>query len=384
MRILIFNTNYYPNISGGAEISTQLLAETLVTMGNDVWVCTLADKSCTKEVNRVNVIYTSFKNIYWSFQGTKSRFKKVIWHFVDIYNPFFIGYIGNLIDDIKPEVIHTNNICGFSACIWNVAKRKGIPIVHTLRDYYLICYKSTMFNSGKRCEKPCINCKIASSVPRLLSQKVDAVVGISQFILDRHLSLGYFEKAKYREVIYNSVEVKQKQCERDSHVIGFMGSLFANKGVERLLSDFVRLQRDDYVLEIAGTGDIRYEQFLKSRYCQQNIKFIGRVDASKFLSHISVLVVPSKWDEPFGRVIVEAMSCGCPVLVSNRGGMPELVTPLNGRIFQLEDPHSLSSLLNDFVNGKNSFHVVLDRERYDKERIAKTYLGLYNRVINNV
>ena len=128
MRILIFNTNYYPNISGGAEISTQLLAETLVTMGNDVWVCTLADKNDVKDVNGVHVIYASFRNIYWSFHGTKSKIKKVIWHLVDVYNPFFVGYIENLIDDIKPEVIHTNNICGFSCCIWDVAKKKNIPI----------------------------------------------------------------------------------------------------------------------------------------------------------------------------------------------------------------------------------------------------------------
>ena len=383
MRILIFNTNYYPNISGGAEISTQLLAETLVTMGNDVWVCTLADKNDVKDVNGVHVIYASFRNIYWSFHGTKSKIKKVIWHLVDVYNPFFVGYIENLIDDIKPEVIHTNNICGFSCCIWDVAKKKNIPIVHTLRDYYLICYKSTMFSDGKRCESPCINCRIASSIPKLLSQKVDAVVGISQFILDRHLSLGYFENAKYKKAIYNSVAIKQKQGERDNHVIGFMGSLFPNKGVERLLSDFVRLQREDYVLEIAGTGDAQYEQFLKSRYCQQNIKFIGRVDATEFLSHISVLVVPSEWDEPFGRVIVEAISCGCPVFVSNRGGMPELVPPTNGRIFQLEDPDSLYCLLNDFVCGKMVFNVFFDNGIFNRNVIAMHYYKLYSQVFED-
>lgn len=381
MRILIFNTNYYPNIIGGAEISTQLLAETLSTLDNQVWVCTIAESEKRDVINGVNIVYTNYRNFYWGFRGTKQKWKKFCWHALDIFNPFFIKFISELIDEIKPDVVHTNNICGFSCCIWYIAKRKGIPIVHTIRDYYLICYKSTMYRKGKICGRQCLDCKLSSIVSKYLSQKIDAVVGISQFVLDKHLSLGYFRDSKKKKVIFNSVEIDPILGNRESHVIGFIGSIYPNKGLERLISDFCRIHRNDYYLEIAGTGDADYMNNLKCRCSQHNIRFLGRVNVVEFLSHISLLVVPSEWNEPFGRVVVEALSCECPVFVSNRGGMPELVPPSSGRVFTLEDRDSLYSLLSEFVNNQLSFSFNNIAKCFRSKIVAQSYLNLYNSLL---
>lgn len=380
MRILFFNTNYYPNIFGGAEISTQLLAECLYTLGNEVWVCTIADCEKRDVVNGVNVIYTSYRNAYWAFKGTKSKWKKSIWHFLDIYNIRFASFFRKVIYEIKPDVIHTNNICGFSCIVWHVAKSMKVPIVHTLRDYYLQCYKSTMFKNGKICNQQCIDCKLCSMIPKMVSQNIDCVVGISHFILNNHLGAGYFRQVKYREVIYNSIEKTESIADRDPYTIGYMGSILPSKGVERLLSDFSKLDNKNYTLEIAGDYNTDYVAYLKNKYSSPNIKFLGRVSAKDFLSHISLLVVPSEWHEPFGRVVGEAIMAGCPVFVSNRGGMPELVNHENGRVFSLEEKDSLFNLLSDYVRGKMHFSFDIKDNQFDRLVIANEYMKIYRKL----
>lgn len=383
MRILIFNTNYYPNIIGGAEISTQLLAETLSTLDNQVWVCTIADVEKREVINGVNVVYTNYRNIYWAFKGTNLKWKKAIWHFLDIYNFRFAGYFQKLINEIKPDVIHTNNICGFSCVVWHVAKSMKIPIVHTLRDYYLLCYKSTMFKNGKSCCKQCIDCKLSSMVTKMISQNIDSVVGISRFILDNHLECGYFGKTKYCEVIYNSIEITKSTVDRNPYTIGYMGSIIPSKGIERLISDFCKLEVKNYTLEIAGDCNTDYVAFLKNKYSSPNIKFVGRVSAKDFLSHISLLVVPSEWREPFGRVVAEAIKTKCPVFVSNRGGMPELVNHDNGRVFSLEDNDSLYNLLTEYTKGKMHFSFEIDENRFDRFVIANKYVRIYRKLVKD-
>ena len=71
MRILIVNTLYYPDKIGGAEVSVQLLAETLVEQGHDVSVvCIARGRVPRKEsVNGVHVYRIRLFNVYWPFDG---------------------------------------------------------------------------------------------------------------------------------------------------------------------------------------------------------------------------------------------------------------------------------------------------------------------------
>lgn len=72
--------------------------------------------------------------------------------------------------------------------------------------------------------------------------------------------------------------------------------------------------------------DFVYFSQHKRNYLLKNIKYSGWLsDRKKLFSSIDVLIVPSVWSEPFGRVSVEAIRSGVPVLVSNVGGLPETV-----------------------------------------------------------
>lgn len=56
------------------------------------------------------------------------------------------------IDEFIPDVVHTNNIAGFSVAIWAEIKKKKIKLIHTSRDYYLFHPNSIMFSKNKNME----------------------------------------------------------------------------------------------------------------------------------------------------------------------------------------------------------------------------------------
>lgn len=390
MRILIFNELYTPYKKGGAEISTQLLAEGLSKLGHEIHVCTSSDTDSDEVINNINIHRRKQHNVYWSFNHDDASFsRKIIWHLVEMYNLFEYSIIKAVIDSVQPKVIHTNVFTGFSVIVWKIAKQQNIPIVHTLRDFYLMCIRSTFFNKGRNCDKQCFLCKYFSIQKKYMSQNVDAVVGISNFILKKHLSHSYFKKAQVKRVIPNAVSISALPYGiKREKIIGYLGRIHESKGIEYLIENFLKLGDTGYVLQIGGDGDKKYVEKLKIKYAsKKNICFLGKVCPERFLKDIQLLVVPSLWEEPFGRVVVEAQAHGCPVFVSNRGGMPELIDETNGRVFDLNIKDSLFYLLDQFVSGKLFFDIKPSKSLtkslrlYSSESIAEQYVDVYNKVL---
>ncbi len=379
MIILIFNELYAPYKMGGAEVSTQLLAEHLVKLGIEVHVCTSGIQKESYVLNGVIVHRISQSNVYWSYEKDKqSTPRKALWHIKECYNINCKKDILEVIGQVHPNIIHTNVIAGFSVIIWEIAHKLSIPIVHTLRDYYLMCYKSTLYNK-QRCDNQCLICKFFSKLKREKSKYVHAVVGISKFILDKHLNSEYFQNSTIQMVIPNSVDIMTSRQERHTNkCIGYLGRLHESKGVEYLIKTFIEQDTNGYHLKIAGDGDSKYITYLKAKYKTPSVQFVGRVNAENFLKQIDLLVVPSLWEEPFGRVVIEANACGCPVLVSNRGGLVELIDGNNGAVFSLEKKGNLGYMLNKFFNNNITFNIT-DKLmcNYSPGIIAERYSKIY-------
>jgi glycosyltransferase involved in cell wall biosynthesis len=381
VKILIFNTLYYPNQIGGAEKSVQLLAEGLAKQGLEVVVITTSDTDYCNVINGVKVYYLKTTNLYWAYYAKEQKsYKKPLWHLIDSYNPFN-KKIKKIIEEEKPNVVHTNNLAGFSVSVWKLAKEKNIKIVHTLRDYYLLCPKSTMFKNEKNCDIQCTTCKLYSIPKKLMSEYIDVLVGISGFILKRHINFGYFKAARHL-VIYNSIKT-HNNIEKKLHeelIFGYVGSLAPSKGIEMLLKVFSKKNIENSKLFVYGKGITKaYEKELKDKYENSKILFKGFQKPESIYTSIDVLIVPSLWNEPFGRIVPEANNYKVPVLVSNKGGLPELVeNRKNGYIFDPDIDGDFEKKLDLLIQmyRKNQFE--FDLNQFNFNDIINRYLDVYS------
>lgn len=386
MKILIFNEFYTPHVTGGAEISTQVLAEALVRQGHKVIVCTSADKDFEDEVNGVKVYYLSLNPLYWAYKvNGVSKVKKLLWHTIDLYNIFCIAKVNRVIKTCKPDIIHTSNLSHFSCAVWKTAHQMNIPICHTLRDFYLMCLKCTLFN-GNECTTRCPACKLFSRPKRKLSSYVDGVVGISSFILKKHAENRYFREDCLKTVIYNPIKNPKVSCNHNNGRIGYIGSLIPSKGIEKLINSFITVNNPKLSLVIAGEGkESSFVEGLKSKANGYNIKFMGRMKPAEFFSQIDLLVVPSLWNEPFGRVVVESVNYGVPVIATRKGGIAEILNGRSeGRLYDPSDDNNLTALLSDYALGKLSFDfsdVANFSKKYSEDTCAESYLAFYNKII---
>jgi glycosyltransferase involved in cell wall biosynthesis len=361
MKILIINTLYYPNQVGGAEKSVQLLAESLLDRGLEpVVISTTNQNDYVDNINGVKVYYLKNRNLYWSIDSKgKNVFQKVIWHGIDIYNPLFKDSINDIIDKEKPEIIHTNNLTGFSIVPWLIAKEKVIPVVHTLRDFSLICSKTTMFKNNHNCDKQCFECKIFCSKKKKVSNNslISYVVGNSDFMLKKHKEMGYFENVPSKR-IFNGAVTSKKGLENElinnsnTKKIKFfyMGRIDKTKGVNLLLDTFKDIKNAELLLA-GNVNDDEIKKEMESGNYGGNIKFLGFVNPNDYLKDIDILIAPSLWHEPLPRVILEAYSYNKPVIGSNRGGIPEsIMHNKTGFIFDPDKKGDLEYFVRKFLD----------------------------------
>jgi glycosyltransferase involved in cell wall biosynthesis len=399
MKILLFNSLYYPNVIGGAELSAQLLAEGIKLKGIEPVVVCTDEQSRTDFVNGVKVYYLRTPNLYWLCRGRPLRgmqqgfLRKILWHGIDSCNFAIKKQVQEIIDFEKPDIAHTNNLAGFSVYLWKVLKKNRLPIVHTIRDLYLLCPRTNMFKHGRSCRRQCLGCKLFSFPKKALSQYVDEAVGISRFILDFHLRSGYFPKAAATCVIpnpllsNNGAAGERKLSKQGRLRFGFVGSLSEHKGIEILLQQFSRLDADLVVFGKSLVPD--YQHQLELTYGQPNILFKGwESDVAKIYRDMDVLIVPSLWNEAFGRVVIEAFSFGIPVICSNKGGLPELIEQgVTGWVYDADNAAQLRKAVEYVIEqpeivSQMSGACVEQAGRFAIDEITEKYIEVFSMVLN--
>ncbi len=388
MKIAIINTLYAPNKVGGAEKSVQILAENFSDLGNDVIVICLGKEDANYRLNGVNVHTVKIKNDFWPFEiNNKFFFHKLIWHIKDASNNKYNDFLSQLFLNYKPDVLLTNNISGFSTKVWRTASNLNIKIVHTLRDYYLQCPKSTKFKNNLNCSNLCNDCKLLSLPKKKDSSKVNYLIGISNYILSDHINEGYFRGVQ-NEVIFNGFEINKKSINdrKVTNTFGFIGQVNKTKGIELILESFSNLPESSWKLLVAGTIDEKYLKYLNKINNSIQIEYLGYMDSSKFFEMIDVLIVPSLWNEPFGRVVLESILHKKPVIASNMGGIPELLINNKQFIF-IPKVKELRTLIQKIILNSN----FLDEFKFEKTYLEKfnikntvqQYLELFNKIIKN-
>jgi len=396
MRILYIHTLFDPHVAGGAEITLQTLVHGIAARRHQAIVlATGPDAGITEDVvGGVRVLRAGLANIYWHYQCRRPPgWMRAGWHLRDIYNPAMGKVVEEIVRRERPDIVSCHNLAGWSSAAWLAIKRVGVPLVHVLHDLYLLCPNSNMFRGGHACATQCLRCRLFRSPHPRLSNAVDAVVGVSRFILERHLHHGYFGEVPIRRVIHNSRAINvssRPYLEVGNRPLrfGYMGALTLPKGVDRLLRVFEDIDASKAELWIAGSGRPDYERYLTERYRSQHIRFLGHSKPESFFSAIDTLVVPSISHDTLPGVIIEALAYGVPVIGSKRGGIPEIIEDgANGFLYDPDSREELPRLLMELAANPDRIESMRRAARrsarpyLEVDRWVDSYLALYQAAI---
>lgn len=173
---------------------------------------------------------------------------------------------------------------------------------------------------------------------------------------------------------------------RDEHgeYLVFLGRVSPEKRVDRAIEIAGRFGMKLKIAAKVDDYDREYYQTLEALFRQPWVEFVGEVNEpqkNELLRHAHALLFPIDWPEPFGLAMVEAMSCGTPVIAWPHGSVPEIVSDgINGYVV-----NSIQGAVNALkrVPGLDRRVIAkIARERFCIERMASEYLKLYERCIS--
>lgn len=393
MKVAFISTLYAPNEIGGAERTVRTLAEHLVKRGHEAVVISLSPtgKFATGIINGVDVYYVPLRNLFWWHSGEhKDTWLRALWHCIDAYNPLMRRVLTRILRDEQPDVVQTGNLQGFSVSAWLAAHHLKIPIVQMLHDYYLACPNSAMFRAGANCSTQCRSCRLCGMPRRLLSNLPVAVISLSSRVLHRMERCDLFVDVDHKIIIHGAndtmpptVALRTNKSPGEAITVGYLGRLERTKGIEVLLNAARRIGPDKITVLIAGTGHEHYSRELNVNYANGSIQFLGLVTPAEMFAKIDLLVVPSLWEEPLGRVIYEAYGHGVPSAVSRVGGMPEIVDEgESGWVFDAGDDQQLAAILEHEIDsgwrGEQYSRACLRKSReFDIEHLFARYFGVW-------
>ncbi len=381
--ILIACSCYYPDVKGGGEVSTKLLAEALKNEGYNVIIAAISDSEKIEYINEIKVYRVKFKNLYWTYnKNNVNILKKLVWHIVDSSN---FSIAKRIVDIAKKENVSnliTSTIEDISSATWSLAKQENIKTYHILRSYSLLCVQANMFKNNINCSGQCASCSTMTYLKKFHSNNVDHVVGISNYILNTHMQSGYFKNSKShvinnictdKEIFDSDIKYLLEWVPKKTIKLGYIGSLLSIKGIEIFFEAISKTDNIDcYEIIIAGDGNPDYKQSLIQLSTKLKIKasFIGHVKQDYFFSLIDWLIVPSVWNEPFGRIVVEAFFYNIPVIGANKGGIAELITPHVGLLY--DSKQDLTNELNNIARNKFSFDFS-EKKKYFSRKISSEW-----------
>jgi glycosyltransferase involved in cell wall biosynthesis len=377
MNILLVVHDFLPKHSAGTELYTYSLARILKNKGHEIGIYTREYDYSEEKLREDDTYYDGIKVKKVYFNPSSKRFKLLREFYLDFYNTILEKHFNEYLNETKPDIIHIQHLKGLSASFISAARKRKIPIVLTLHDYWFMCRKIHLLTtSSRRCTGPlhglkCPRCLIPTLNPlavwglypihsflffvrtiylRHLLNKVDLIIAPSHFLGEKFIEFGI--RKENIIVSDNGINTNLLRPYRgntnNKFRFSFMGPIVSYKGVHVLIEAFNKLT--DSCAELRVYGDpssdaLDYYERLRLTAKDPGIKFMGSFDNDRvyeILADTDVLVVPSIGYENSPLTIHEAALAGVPVITSNIGGMAEIIERLkNGLLFQVGDANDL-------------------------------------------
>lgn len=326
MKFLAVCMYFPPEIAGGVAITTAAFAEAAVKAGHQVVVAARSSGNELKFEERNGVKVMRVPRSAAPFEAARRLLQ--------------------LARDEQPDFINQHLSTGFHrAWVVEAARETGAKIVHFLHFYQLLCRSGTLRKGGINCVNLCAECQQFSEENRRDTMLASGVCAVSQHTLDRHLRAKHFDgvPSLVAPPIMDPVDPPPPRGDRSEIVFGFIGRPDESKGILPLLR---AAKSHDLRLLVAGLAPEQLMPWLRGEFESARIQFLGWQAPNDFFSKIDVAVVPSLFEEPFGRVAVEAQAFGVPVVVSRVGGLVSTYSEgVTGWGYDPDDKDGLERLL---------------------------------------
>lgn len=359
MNILIVNQSF--DVNGGSDVMARLSADVLRQQGHTVHF--FAARSPDQADDGIHPGAAHF------FDPSLSN----VWRFM--YSPVARQRLDAFLDETPIDVAHLHIHYGtLTSSILQPLKNRGIRIVQHLHEYRSFCSVSVPVRN----DTPCSECRVGSYRAGLMhrcnrgSLLRSAVSTTEMYVADRlgakalpelFLTVSNFQRsileqqgmpAEKMRTLYNPVHddfFSVKPTYRGGAL--FIGRLEHYKGIYDVIKVAKRLP--DLPFRIVGTGS--QEEPLREMIAQMgltNVKMTGNQTRQQVLDHLAwakISLVPSRWHETFGLTAAESMAAGVPVIVTNMGGLPEVVEHgKSGHVVEMGDVKGLTNLCEQLWN----------------------------------
>lgn len=423
MKILFISEYFPPIIKGGGEINLFLLAKALVKQKIDVNILTSHHPNLKKyekvdEIKIYRKLNTGdspseiISNLKRSITFPKSIIKEV--RKLDQKENF------DLIHFIGTSLIVARKL----RQILKISPSKK-PFFATIESYPSLCPKGNrIYQDGKECKYICsfskfIKCQQKSSEigkmknrwflkynPFFLtylywyhkklknSLKYCRLIAISEYLqkvlLQHHLRSttipNALEGSKFQ--IKNNPEIRSKKDgknkkNRKTRIV-YLGSLTKFKGPQVLLRALKGL---DCHCDFFGEGNLKdkLKQVIKKHKLNAEIHSpVPYNQIPKIYANADIVVFPSIWPEPFGRIAIEAMAAGKPVIGSNIGGIGETINKGTGLLFQPNNHFELRQKIQELIKDKKKYGLLskkglLSASKYEEKIVINKLIKEYQR-----
>jgi glycosyltransferase involved in cell wall biosynthesis len=311
----------------------------------------------------------------------------------------------------EPDCVHVENTVPFvPEGLVSELLADGVPVLRRWRSFRFRC----MVGEGYRAGQPCTACSgRVGGVPGVVhgcyagSRVASAMVALrrrpehsgSSLV---HIPNSHFLAGQLLERGVPDVQVRVvpnwvplpvaavAPVRRNDEVL-FVGVLAERKGVGLLLDAWRRRpRRSGLRLRVVGDGPMAPAVHAAAA-ADPSITVEGPVDypsARARIAEAAVVVVPSLWDEPFGRVAAEGLAEGTPVVVSDRGGLPEVVDASCGWQVPAGDVDAWAEALVEVAGVADGEHAAMAERgraryqaRYSPDAVRTQWHQLYGQLI---
>lgn len=339
MKILLAHNHYL--IPGGEDESFKAETDLLRQMGHEV----VLFEEDNRKVESIGKLSTAVRTI-WSVE-TYRRISGILKS-----GSFDLVSVQNFFPLISPSIFYA-------------ARKAGIPVIQTLRNYRLMCLNGYFFRDVQPCELcldrqsalpgiryRCYRQNRAGSLVVAFMQSFHRLMGTWKNRVDAYIALTGFSASKFIQAGLPpaKIHIRPNFLPNDSglgdvdrEAALFIGRDSPEKGLQILLDAWPQTGTGSR-LSIFGPAarvDGQAGNDIEWKGHQPNDVVLAALKKAKFL------VFPSLWYENFPRVILEAMACGTPVIASRLGSMPEIIKDnITGLLFEPGNSTDLADKIN--------------------------------------